>query len=57
MKKDHLYKKATSFMNNGNIWQLKVLKLYFVNQVLRFSYQDFIKAINDDLPPLMSHIG
>jgi len=31
MKKDMLYKKATSFMNNGMIWLLKVLKLYFVN--------------------------
>jgi len=31
MKKDHLYKKATSFMNNGMIWLLKVHKLYFIN--------------------------
>lgn len=57
MKKDMLYKKATAFMNNGMIWLLKVLKLYFVNSVLRFDYKDFTKAIKLDLPPLFSHVG
>lgn len=57
MKKDLLYKKATAFMNNGMIWLLKVLKLYFVNSVLRFDYKDFKKAMKEDLPPLFSHVG
>lgn len=57
MKKDLLYKKATAFMNNGMIWLLKVLKLYFVNSVLRFDYKDFTKAMKEDLSPLFSHVG
>lgn len=57
MKKDSLYKNAPAFMNDGQIWLLKVLKLYFVNQVLRFNYQDFMTAIKDDLPPLISYMG
>lgn len=57
MKKDHLYKKATAFMNDGQIWLLKVLKIYFVTQVLRFSYDDFIKAVENDLPPIFSNVG
>ena len=57
MKKDHLYKKATAFMNDGQIWLLKVLKIYFVTQVLRFSYDDFMKALENDLPPIFSNVG
>jgi hypothetical protein len=57
MKKDHLYKRAPAFMNNGMIWMMKVQKLYFVNSVLRFNHEDFMKAVTDDLPPLFSHVG
>lgn len=57
MKKDHLYRKATCYMNNGMIWLLKVLKLYFVNQVLWFDYKDFRRAMQEDLPPLFSNVG
>jgi ATP-dependent RNA circularization protein (DNA/RNA ligase family) len=57
MKRDFLYKNATCFMNNGMIWLLKVLKLYFVHSVLRFDFKDFQKAMKEDLPPLFSHVG
>ena len=44
-------------MNDGQIWMLKVLKIYFVEQVLRFDHKDFLTALRDDLPPLLSNIG
>lgn len=57
MQKDALYKKATSFMNDGMIWLMKILKVYFAKQVLHFNYSDFKIAIRDDLPPLFSNVG
>jgi hypothetical protein len=57
MNKDHLYKNATAFMNNGMIWLMKVLKQYMAKQVLHFNYQDFIIALKEDLPPLFSNVG
>lgn len=57
MRKDQLYKRATSYMTDGLIWMLKVLKLYMVDTVLRFDHADFLKAVTDDVPPLVSEVG
>ena len=57
MEKDHLYKRATAFMNNGMIWLMKVLKQYMATKVLHYNYQDFLTALRDDLPPLFSNVG
>lgn len=57
MRKDQLYKNATAYMTDGLIWMMKVLKLYMVDQVLRFDHQDFLKAVKDDIPPLISEVG
>ena len=34
-----------------------VLVKYFVNQVLRFDHQDFVRAIKTDLGPLLGDTG
>jgi hypothetical protein len=34
-----------------------VLTKYFVKQVLRFDHQDFMKAMRNDLPPLLGEMG
>ena len=34
-----------------------VLAKYFVNQVLRFNHQDFMRALKQDLPPLLGEMG
>jgi len=57
MKKDMLYENATAFMNNGMIWLMKVLKMYFADSVLRFNHADFLIAVKEDLPPLFSNVG
>ena len=57
MKKDQLYERATAFMNDGMIWMLKTLKIYFIEKVLRFNHQDFLIALRDDIPPLFSYVG
>jgi len=57
MRKDQLYKRATAFMNDGLIWMMKVLKLYMADTVLRFNHADFLTAVKDDIPPLVSEVG
>jgi hypothetical protein len=34
-----------------------VLTKYFVTQVLRFNHQDFMRALRQDLPPLLGEMG
>jgi TPR repeat protein len=57
MRKDQLYKRATAYMTDGLIWMMKVLKNYMVESVLRFDHQDFLIAMRDDIPPLISEVG
>lgn len=57
MRKDQLYKRATAYMTDGLIWMMKVLKNYMVESVLRFDHQDFLVAVRDDIPPLISEVG
>ena len=57
MRKDQLYKRATAYMTDGLIWMMKVLKIYMVEKVLRFNHEDFLKAVRDDIPPLISEVG
>jgi len=57
MRKDQLYKRATAYMTDGLIWMMKVLKLYMVDTVLRFDHKDFLIAVRDDIPPLVSEVG
>lgn len=57
MRKDQLYKRAPAYMTDGLIWMLKVLKLYMVDTILRFDHKDFLKAITDDVPPMVSEVG
>lgn len=57
MRKDQLYKRATAYMTDGLIWMMRVLKLYMTDTVLRFDHQDFLKAVRDDIPPLISEVG
>jgi MYND finger len=39
------------------IWMVGVLSKYFVNQVLRFNHQDFMRALRQDLAPLLGEMG
>lgn len=57
MRKDQLYKRATAYMTDGLIWMMKVQKLYMVDTVLRFNHEDFLTAVRDDIPPLISEVG
>lgn len=57
MRKDQLYKRATAYMTDGLIWMMKVLKLYMVDTVLRYNHEDFLIAVRDDIPPLISEVG
>lgn len=57
MRNDQLYKRATAYMTDGLIWMMKVLKIYMVEKVLRFDHKDFLTAVRDDIPPLISEVG
>lgn len=57
MTKDRMYKNAPAFINEGMIWMFRPLSHYFVEQVLHFSHKDFLIAVEDDLPPMISYVG
>jgi len=44
-------------MQDQQIWMVGVLTRYFIKQVLHFSHADFIKAVKEDIHPLLGDIG
>jgi hypothetical protein len=54
---DKLYARASSFLQDVQIWLLGVLKRYFRDEVLRFNHVDFMRAIKEDLLPLVGEVG
>ena len=57
MRKDQLYKRATAFMTDGMVWMMKVLKIYMVDTVLHYNHKDFLAALEEDIPPMLSEVG
>lgn len=55
--KDRLYKRPVGFMQDQQIWMIGVLVRYFVKQVLHFDHSDFLKAIKEDIQPLLGELG
>lgn len=54
---DKLYGRAASFLIDVQIWLLGVLRKYFRDVVLHYDYTDFMKAMKEDLLPLIGEVG
>lgn len=55
--KDRLYKRPVGFMQDQQIWMIGVLVRYLVKKVLHFDHADFLKAIKEDIQPLLGEVG
>ena len=55
--KDRLYQRPVGFMQDQQIWMIGVLTRYFVKQVLNFDHADFLKAMKQDIQPLLGELG
>ena len=55
--KDRMYKRPCGSVNDNQIWMLGVLVKYMVKQVLRMSHTDFLKAMKEDLGPILGDTG
>lgn len=55
--KDRLYQRPVGFMQDQQIWMIGVLVRYFVKQVLSFDHADFMKAMKEDVSPLLGELG
>lgn len=55
--KDRMYRRPCGSVNDNQIWLLGVLLKYFIKSVLRFDHADFVKAIKEDLGPLLGDTG
>jgi len=55
--KDRLYHKPTGFLNDQQIWMVGVQLNYMVESVLRFDHADFMKAMKQDLGPILGDLG
>lgn len=55
--KDRLYQRPVGFMQDQQIWMVGVLTRYFIKTVLHYDHQDFIKAIKEDVAPLLGELG
>ena len=55
--KDRLYQRPVGFMQDQQIWMIGVLVRYFVKQVLSFDHPDFMKAMKEDINPLLGELG
>lgn len=55
--KDRLYQRPTGFMQDQNIWMIGVLTRYFIKQVLHFDHADFMKAMKEDVNPILGELG
>lgn len=55
--KDRLYQRPVGFMQDQQIWIVGVLVRYFVKKVLNFDHADFLKAMKEDIQPLLGELG
>jgi len=55
--KDRMYHRPCGFINDQQIWMVGVQIQYFINSVLRFDHQDFLKAMKIDLGPVLGDLG
>ena len=55
--KDRLYQRPVGFMQDQQIWMIGVLVRYFVKKVLSFDHADFMKALKEDINPLLGDLG
>ena len=55
--KDRMYKRPCGSVNDNQIWMIGVLVKYLIKSVLRFNYTDFLKALVEDLGPLLGDTG
>ena len=54
---DRLYHRPAGFIQDNQIWLLGVQTKHFIKEVLHYEHSDFIKAIKQDLGPMISDIG
>jgi len=57
LNRDRLYFRPAGFMQDNQIWMVGVLRKYFTNFVLHFSHSDFMRAMKQDLGPLLGDVG
>lgn len=55
--KDRMYQRPVGFMQDQQIWMIGVQVRYFVKQVLHFDHADFMKALKEDVQPLLGELG
>ena len=55
--KDRMYKRPCGSVNDSQIWMIGVLVKYFVKSVLRMSHADFVRAVKEDLGPILGDTG
>lgn len=55
--KDRLYQRPVGFMQDQQIWMIGVLVRYFVKKVLNFDHADFMKAMKEDVQPILGELG
>lgn len=55
--KDRLYQRPVGFMQDQQIWMVGVLSKYFVKHCLHFDHADFMKAIRQDVSPILGELG
>ncbi|TNV72802.1 hypothetical protein FGO68_gene17252 [Halteria grandinella] len=55
--KDRLYQRAVGFMQDQQIWMVGVLARYFVKHALHFDHTDFMKALKQDVNPILGELG
>jgi hypothetical protein len=55
--KDRMYHRACGFINDQQIWMVGVQIQFMINQALRFSHKDFMKALILDLGPVLGDLG
>jgi len=57
LSKDRMYHRPCGFINDQQIWMVGVQINYFINTVLRYNHNDFVKAIKIDLGPVLGDLG
>ena len=55
--RDRMYKRPCGSVNDNQIWMIGVLVKYLVTSVLRMNHSDFVKAIKEDLGPILGDTG
>lgn len=57
LSKDRMYHRPCGFINDQQIWMLGVQIQYLLQKVLRFTHKDFMKAMKEDLGPVLGDTG